>query len=195
MPELIALLPDFTWQPSAVSYERRMDELPPAATGGGMFLYGEATDSTATGGSRHFVYVLRKHTRISDDSIDACSQPYVGSRPITRAEFSILTGAAPPAPFVGMPGTLVYVTDRYPVEIVEVLGPGRVVVRKMKTTPTSSHEYFGSQDYTIESDPLGETIAFSLRSSGRWLESGKTRHTAGRYLALGRARRYVDPCF
>lgn len=76
-------LPNFTWMPStSEAYDEAMNVLPPADMRSGMFLLGEPIDADANGWSR---YRVHRHARQSSDFT-------VGSRPITIAEFQVLTG-------------------------------------------------------------------------------------------------------
>jgi len=76
-------LPNFTWLPSdEEAYDEAMNVLPPADMRSGMFLLGEPIDADSHGWNR---YRVHRHDRETDSFL-------VGGRPITLAEFQLLTG-------------------------------------------------------------------------------------------------------
>ena len=81
--EIVALpgtLPDFDWRPmTEAEYERRFNVLPPAGMRHRMFLLGEPTDNNGEG------FAARYYPHCEWDG-----QCWVGSRPVTRAEFARL---------------------------------------------------------------------------------------------------------
>lgn len=101
----------------------------------------------------------------------------------------------PNAPTVGMGGTVLMWSDRYPVTVVEVSKSGKsVTVQDDTFTRTDKNGMSECQDYTFTPNPNGSKRVFTLRKNGRFVAEGSGMKT-GEVLALGRRDRYYDYSF
>lgn len=90
-------------------------------------------------------------------------------------------------------------TDKYPVTLVEVLSPSRVVVQDANATIISGSAQDGSAEYKYEPNPKGSKEVYSLRIGKNglvdvWVKVGESRK-GGMRLVLGQYEKYEDPHF
>ena len=90
-------------------------------------------------------------------------------------------------------------TDKYPVTLVEVLSPSRVVVQDAKATIISGSAQDGSAEYKYEPNPKGSKEVYSRRIGKNglrdiWVRVGDSRK-GGMRLVLGQYEKYEDPHF
>jgi hypothetical protein len=74
-------------------------------------------------------------------------------------------------PKVGDGATLTFYSDREAGTVIKVLTPRKVVVQIDKATRTDKNGMSESQEYSYLPDPLGAIHVFTLRKTGRWIES------------------------
>jgi hypothetical protein len=111
---------------------------------------------------------------------------------------NVISGNNQPEPYVGMPATVCFYTDRSPATVVEVIryksGKSKgqirgVMVRGDVAILTSGSEQNGSAQYRYEDGPANAPTSLYLRNRiGRYLRNGTP-------LSLGRRERYYDPSF
>lgn len=78
------------------------------------------------------------------------------------------------APRVGEGATLLFYSDREAGTVIKVLTPRKVVVQIDIATRTDKNGMSETQEYTYTPNPLGKQHVFTLRKSGRWIESKGT---------------------
>lgn len=89
------------------------------------------------------------------------------------------------APAVGLPATILYVTDRYATTVTAVSG-------KRVTVAATRQEGFVTE--AGEYDTRNVERVFTLRANGRYVEQSQDAHT-GTALMIGVADDYRDPSF
>lgn len=92
---------------------------------------------------------------------------------------------------VGTRGTMFIGTDRYAVEIVEVVNKSKVVIRNLMAIRTDNLGLSQVQEYRYESNPNGMLHTVTKRRNGTWKVSG----TDFMPVSFRRIDHYMDPSF
>lgn len=107
-----------------------------------------------------------------------------------------------PAPYVGMPATLLSWTDRSPATVVEVNMPARyIVVQEDDWMRIDSNGMSEDQEYRYTPNALGSKTIFRKNKKGQWIqccrnpETGRLVQSPGTGLRLGQKERYHDFSF
>lgn len=107
-----------------------------------------------------------------------------------------------PAPYVGMPATLLSWTDRNPATVIEVNNAKRyIVVQDDDYRRIDSNGMSESQEYEYTPNPEGSTRIFRKDKKGQWVqhyvnpETKRLVQSRGRGLLLGRREAYFDFSF
>lgn len=87
-------------------------------------------------------------------------------------------------------------TDCYPYEVVAIVSPTRIKIRRMDTEADreNGHEYYGNQVYKYISQPEAETKTLSRRKRG-WAVVGDNGKYVSKYWLADYPRYYQDPHF
>lgn len=96
---------------------------------------------------------------------------------------------------IGTPATYHLNGEKFPFEIIEIYNKRKILLREMKSTPTSSCDLpYGTQDYTYESLPGGFTLVATKRKDGyfRPLLFGVVNAKTN-YFTFGKFELYRDP--
>lgn len=93
-------------------------------------------------------------------------------------------------PEVGMGATLCMWSDQRPCTVLSVSGK-TIVVQEDHATRTDKNGMSEDQTYTYAPNPDGETLTFTLRKNGRWVQKGSTLEH-GISLSLGHREKYHE---
>jgi hypothetical protein len=107
-----------------------------------------------------------------------------------------------PAPYVGMPATLLSWTDRHPGTVIEVNMDKRyIVVQEDDYRRVDGHGMSEDQDYEYIQNLNGSTYIYRKTKHGEWVmhcinpETKRLVQSRGRGLYLGKRERYYDFSF
>lgn len=112
----------------------------------------------------------------------------------------IMETIPPAVPEVGMGGTIVMWSDRYPVTIIGILratrqsNPTVIRVQGDKATRLDKNGMSETQEWSFERDEKGDITEFSKRRNGTWVKVGDSMKS-GTILRVGKRDRYYDFSF
>jgi hypothetical protein len=114
----------------------------------------------------------------------------------------ILTSGFGPEPYVGMPATICYWTDRTPATVVEVNMKGRyIVVQDDDYKRVDSNGMSESQVYEYTQNPENYKRIYRKNKKGVWVaqvrnpETGRLKNAPSGGLCLGEREKYHDFSF
>lgn len=117
--------------------------------------------------------------------------PSIGMNHHTVSVFSQMqeSGTQNQTPYVGMPVTLNYYTDRRAATVTEV--DGKTI--KVRFNKVETIDYYAGE-YKVLPEMEGGELIFTKRKNGRWVKQGDSAQK-GLGLSLGIHAHYVDPHF
>ncbi len=93
-------------------------------------------------------------------------------------------------PQVGMGATEIFLADRIPYEVINIMDDHHIIVRELDARRLDKNGASPLQEYSYKSNQYGATRKVALTETGDWREDVNGRY--GNLFLLGRAEKYFD---